>query len=187
MSVRLGDLPGWFAAIGTVGAFGISLWLLAQQMRDRRVQSAERRAAQARLVAAWEEDLDLEAKPFPQVVLMVRNGSDLPVYNVSIQAALGTRGTFVRGLGSMGPGETRELRIALPSPPSADVITPAVTFADAGQQRWFREGGTGILRELAEDEVVVFTEDPGAYGTYEEHPTLGLSQTPEERRGRTVT
>ncbi len=42
MTVRLGDLPSWFAAVGTVGAFGVSLWLLRQQMQDRRVQSADR-------------------------------------------------------------------------------------------------------------------------------------------------
>jgi hypothetical protein len=180
-TVHLGDLPSWFAAVGTAGAFGVSLWLLRQQIQDRRAQSADHRAAQARLVAGWAEDFDFEAKPFPEVVLMVRNGSDLPVYEVSIRAGYGVVGTFVRNIGSMGPDETRELRIQLPASPRADPSTPEMQFTDAGQRRWLRDA-TGGLRELGKREVVLFTEDAGAYDTPSEHPTLSLVLSPEQRR-----
>lgn len=148
----------------------------------RRAQSAERRAAQARLVAGWAEDLRLGAWPFPEVVLRVRNGSELPVYEVSIRAAYGVVGTFVQHLGSMGPDETRELRIQLPAPPRADPTTPEMQFTDAGQRRWLRDA-EGAPRELGKREVVLFTEDAGAYDPPSEHPTLGLALSPEQRRG----
>ncbi len=185
MTVRFGDLPSWFAAVGTVGALGVSLWLLRQQIQDRRVQSADRRAAQARLVAGWAEGFRFAGVPFPEVVLRVRNGSDLPVYEVSIRAAYGVVGTFVRQLGSIGPDETRELRIQLPDPPRADPSTPEMQFTDAGQRRWLRDA-EGTLRELGKREVVLFTEDAGAYDPPSKHPTLGLALSPEQRRGRKV-
>jgi phage gp46-like protein len=42
--VDLGNLPSWFAALGTTAALGISLWLLRQQAHDREVEGLARRA-----------------------------------------------------------------------------------------------------------------------------------------------
>jgi hypothetical protein len=185
MSVDLGDLPAWMGAVGTVGALAVSLWLIRQQMKDRRLQNAERRAAQAHLVAGWMEYLDLEARPFPELVIMVRNGSDLPVYEVGFQVMVGTSGTFVRYIGSLGPYETREFRIPIPATSGADVYAPEIQFRDVGQRRWLRSS-SGILKALSENELVTFTEDPGAYGSYSEHPTLSLAQNSDKHRGRKV-
>jgi hypothetical protein len=54
--IKFGDFPGWFAAVGTVGALTVSLSLLTRQIN-------ERRSSQARQVSAWIEELLLNRKP----------------------------------------------------------------------------------------------------------------------------
>ena len=52
------------AAIGTVGAFLVGLYLVGVQVIDRR-------RAQARLVNAWLKEMRIEAKPLPVFVIRV--------------------------------------------------------------------------------------------------------------------
>ena len=53
----LTDVTALLSAIGTIGAFGVALYLLAVQIRDRRAEARGREADQARLVAAWFADI----------------------------------------------------------------------------------------------------------------------------------
>ena len=48
--VQLGDVATWVGALGTTGAFTVSLLLLRQAVQDRRV-------AQAKHVAAWQVEI----------------------------------------------------------------------------------------------------------------------------------
>jgi len=57
MSIPLGNVPTWIAALGTVGALSAALWQINTERKRRIAQEtadrAERHQAQARLVAAW--------------------------------------------------------------------------------------------------------------------------------------
>jgi hypothetical protein len=97
-SIKFGELPAWFAAVGTVGALTVSLSLLTRQ-------ASERRSAQAHLISSWTESLLLNRQPFPVLSTLVKNGSSQAIYSVQLSIAVGVRGTFTRYLGSMGPGE----------------------------------------------------------------------------------
>src|SRR5258708_2957758 len=117
----MAGITDWLTAVGTVGAFGVALYLLSSQMWDRR---NEQICGQAYSVATWIDELrppepqkDAQQGEFWKVTIVVQNSSDWPVYNVSIRLPVGVRGTFVRSPGTLGPGESRELFILLPSPP----------------------------------------------------------------------
>ena len=93
-----GDVPTWAAAVGTIGAFTVSLALLARQIADRRRETVERRTSQARLVSAWISELRLPEGGSPAIVLLLRNPSEQPIYEVQLRVPVGVRGTFVRWL-----------------------------------------------------------------------------------------
>jgi hypothetical protein len=82
-----GTLPDYIAAVGTVGAFFGGIRLLRKELEARRDDVEDRRAAQARLVAAWvgpshpEVDPD-KSNPRTVSYILTRNGSSEPVANV---------------------------------------------------------------------------------------------------------
>jgi hypothetical protein len=86
-----GTLPDWLAAAGTIGAFFAGLRLLRKELDTRREALEDRRRAQARLVAAWTDIQPVPGLLGPPItippyehVFFVRNGSEEPVYDVSI-------------------------------------------------------------------------------------------------------
>lgn len=185
MAVQWGDVPTWVGSVGTAGALLIAMWLLKKEVNDRRQRDSEARAAQAAQVAAWTSGRVVRADPYPEMLVRIRNGSTMPIFTVNFEFSQGVRGTFVRYILAMGPEETREFRILLPSYPKGETIAPSLTFADAAGRRWFRDGN-GKLRELAERELVIFNEGPGSYGSIEDHPTLHLPLDEIENGGRIV-
>ncbi len=186
IAVRLGDLPSWLAALGTTGAFGVSLWLLRRQLLDRHELQRAARQAQARLVGAWTDRVvENDPPPRPALYAIVKNGSQQAIYNVAIRVEVGVRGTFTRQLGAMGPEEARELRIQLPGFPRGFDPIPDVMFTDSSGTTWIRTARTGDLAEPKfEDTVAFLEEDIGAYSSIKDHPTLNLPLSLEERRGR---
>ena len=182
--------PAWLSAIGTVGAFAVALSLLGLQTFDRRAQSNDKRVAQARLVSTWLTDVLAEERSgdtvsdpsiaFPRLVVLVKNGSAEPVYDVVIAVGVGTRGTFLRRPGALGPTEIRRLLIPIPSDPRG-TPTPEIAFTDSAGRRWLRLG-TGQLKEIGDWESEP-KEDPGAYASEEDHPTLRLGLDAASQRG----
>lgn len=73
-----GDLPSWFSAIGTVGAFSIALYLLWLNIVDRRSIQLRETESSCRSVSAW-YDLGGE-KP----VIWVQNLGREPVYDLVV-------------------------------------------------------------------------------------------------------
>ncbi len=193
--MTLGDAASLSSAVGTIGAFGVALYLLFVQIRDRRLEAGDRRTAQARLVSAWFDDVspftDFAAPTgspakFLEVIILVRNGSTEPVYRVVVRVKVGVLGEFVRLPGTLGPGETRELRILVP-PDDMHIGSPQVSvmLRDSAGRQWKRSGD-GALTQPDENEIRVFMQDsPGAY-TLENHPTLSLGRGLEAHRGRRV-
>lgn len=84
------------------------------------------------MVTAWTEDLD-QSGAYPALVLGIHNGSAQDVFGVS-QSVSGVQGTFVRSLGSMGPGETRDVRVSLPA--SNGLIDDLCRAVVVKMERW---------------------------------------------------
>lgn len=85
-----GTAPDYIAALGTVGAFIAGLRLLRKELEARRDGVEDRRAAQARLVAAWVSPSHPEVDPDgsnPRTVyyILTRNGSSEPVTDVWVR------------------------------------------------------------------------------------------------------
>lgn len=176
-SLKFGELPAWFAAVGTVGTLAVSLSLLTRQAN-------ERRSAQARLVSAWTEDFLLDRRPFPILIILVKNGSEQVIYSVHISVLAGVRGTFTRYLGSMGPGELREVPIPLTAPPRGET-EPDISFIDGAGIQWLRRARTGHLyNPTSRDLIDHQTQNPGSYEDIARHPTLNLHVDDEQYRVR---
>lgn len=181
--------PNELTAIGTVGAFGVALYLLRVQILDRRAEASDRRTAQARLVAAWLADLierpEADDKLFADLVVLVYNGSAEPVYGVVVKVEVGVRGSFVRRPFVLGPQETREFRILAPGLPRGQPAV-SISFKDSAGRQWMRSS-TGVLyRPLLDELLLQGTEESGAYAEGE-HPTLALGQSFEAQRGQRVS
>jgi len=96
--IQLGDLPAWFAALGTVGTLGAALWQISAERQRRHEREAqerqERHRAQARLIAAVydpEEYAESRNAEGNRTGIELINGSPEPVYRlvaiVNIQGA----------------------------------------------------------------------------------------------------
>jgi hypothetical protein len=169
--IRYGDVATWFAAVGTVS---VAIWLLVLQLRDRRRTREQNRREQAQTVAGWLHKNDHQADP-PALVVRVLNGSALPIFNVSIRVEVGVRGTFVRWVEAMAPHETREWRIVLPGYPRGTVLAPEVMFTDMAKVTWIRRSGGDLSEPTLDEQQAARTQDPGAYGSESEHPTLSAA------------
>jgi hypothetical protein len=181
------DWPAWLTAVGTVGAFGVSLYLLGVQILTRRDEARERHMAQARYVAAWMADIVRVAEKDGHfsVSVLARNSSDQPVYGVSIKLEVGVRGSFVRTPYVLGPHETREFLTEVPAYPRG-FPSVSIVFTDSGGRRWLRTG-TGVLNNPRPDEEVAQQrQSPGAYSDLSHHPTLAQGNDIETQMGRRV-
>lgn len=173
MQFQFGDLATWVGALGTTGAFGVSLTLLYQALKDRRVSQAQR-------VVAWQVEIQPATTPDATYVAVIiyrlLNGNDTPVYNVVFQAPCGVRGTFVKHIGLLAPNETRDIRVYLPGAPRASQYPPNIAFTDSAGRYWYRRGDRGALKQIRSSQVEeLIKEDPGAYESIDEHPTLHMN------------
>ena len=200
-----GSAPEWLAAIGTVGAFGVSLWLLWRAEQRRRREEKEKRSDQSRHVSAWVDGVEevthyLEADVDPydpveavygkietrsEISYIVRNASGEPIYRVTLRMPLGTYGTFVRYLGTMGPEERRRVHVRVGTSKPVGEKAPHVPFTDSAGLTWYR-GPDGILIELTKESYPTFTEEPGAYRSIEENPYMGELPPGEPEQGTKV-
>src|SRR6266581_4516813 len=138
MSVRHRRSLSWLTGTRGLAAFVGVLWLVRQQMMKLGPETASQSEADGPAVFGWQEDLDLGAKPFPELVLRIRNEGEEPVHDVKLRVPVGVGGTFVRDLHSMGPRETQEVRVAIPAPPRSARVLTEVSFADTTGKQWLR-------------------------------------------------
>jgi hypothetical protein len=90
MSIQVGDIPTWVAAIGTIGALGAALWQISNERTRRIAQEAqdrsERHQSQARLVAAWIGEIDyglgIPGDDDGRTAIELLNGSAEPIYSL---------------------------------------------------------------------------------------------------------
>ncbi|GAB3868984.1 hypothetical protein GCM10029964_128340 [Kibdelosporangium lantanae] len=116
-SIDWGTAPAWLSAVGTVGSLSLTVRVVWLQVRDRRAELDEKLVSQARLVTAWTAGpLDFSGE-YPIQRFTINNGSNQPVYNISLIAPVGVRGTYVRWIDAMGPTEKRVVRFFYSAPP----------------------------------------------------------------------
>jgi hypothetical protein len=147
----------WLAAIGTVGALGVSLVVLAFELRSRRKAEWDRRTETPSKVVAWVTHRS-HSEPGPAGTtyywrLTYRNRSNSMIYDVAITAERGWIGTSeILQLPLLPPGEEKvdleiEVDPPMPSAPVDGVPLLWIDFTDDRGQRWRRET-TGALRQL---------------------------------------
>ncbi len=180
--VQLGTLPEWFAAIGTVGALLISLYLLKEQRDDWQKERLEALSAQARQVTIWADSVEDNGSNLV-VSYIAQNASGDPIYAVTARLPTGTQGTFIRYVGMMGPGERRRVRIMVGRAQPVGDKSPEILFADSNDRTWYR-GRRGVLAEIGAVETSDLTKPlPGAYPSLEENPYLNQLPPDEPRQG----
>lgn len=176
--VNFGDVPTWIAAIGTTGAFVVALVLLFQSLGQRKQDSADKRKEQAKLVSAWSTGVS-KTEPYPTISYTVRNASEEPVYAISLRAAIGVRGTFVRHVGTLGPKQTADVHIYPPGFPRGENNNPDLAFTDTAGIQWIRKANGQLTESNTNEFIEFFKEDPGAYDEISKHPTLRLYELPK--------
>lgn len=177
------------AALGTVGAFAVGLYLLGIQIRDRRNEAQEKLTAQARLVAAWvagiAERPQADNSVFYDITVQAYNASAEPVYSVVIKTEVGVRGSFVRRPFVLGPGDRREFSVLAPGYPRGQPAV-AISFVDSAGRQWLRRPTGNLYHPLPDELALHNTEEPGAYSSIDQHPTLKTGHTLEMDRGKRV-
>jgi hypothetical protein len=157
---RLGTIPDWIAALGTVFAFFVALGLLTKEFAVRREAEEDRRRAQARLVNAWHVYKTYNKRPGR---VAVKNGSEEPVYDVIASTVTAKSpwasdpewiwlrpkedpGGWIEGRKfyaqktewlRLNPGETSEFVIDDPDFRPRDVVI-GLSFTDSQGRRWKR-------------------------------------------------
>ena len=145
----VGDAAEVFSALGTVGAFGVALYLLRQEQQREILRSEDERRSQATKVSAW-----LDARPTPQggreLLFHVHNASDMPIYEVSLPAMIPGEddGGEVEFIGLVPPGQTA----TRPAPRAwiKSYLTPEpvpIEFLDSSGQQWTRDEQGGLDQE----------------------------------------
>jgi hypothetical protein len=154
----------WMTAVGTLGAFGVALFLVGIGQRDRRHERERLRTAQAARISISEPRLTGPLIPTPEgtehtFTVKVRNRSDGTITDVSFGMRLnpqeeGEHGRFMSGqrwndVKRIDPGETvkRTWIVAIPAaanPARGGHITlhnptSYLLFEDAAGRRWERD------------------------------------------------
>jgi hypothetical protein len=94
---RLGTIPDWIAALGTVFAFLVALRLLFKELEARREYEEDRRRAQASRVVCWLEQAPTISSFTPSMAgptvthvvgshleVVLHNGSEEPVFDCQV-------------------------------------------------------------------------------------------------------
>jgi hypothetical protein len=182
IQVHFGTFPEWFAAVGTVGALGVSLWLVKQQHDDRQDERREKRSSQARQVSIWVDGVE-ETETNMIVSYIAQNASSNPIYQVDARLPTGTQGTFVRYLGMMGPSEKRRVRIMVGRAQPVGDKAPEIVFVDSNDRTWHR-GRRGVLSEADATEMNgLRMPHPGAFRALKDNPYMDQLPPDEPRRG----
>lgn len=155
-----GDVPSWLGGLGTTAAVAVALW---QSGRETRKQRAERERAPAETVAAWIASDDLVPSSGDhaevsdrQVAVHIKNGSEVPIYTVSVvlvplKGTKAERGEDVVYLSpemaslavfSVVPPGTYRTTFALPpwANKKEQRVGVEIAFKDSAGRSWVRRG-----------------------------------------------
>ena len=159
VTIGLGDLPTWLAAVGTIAAVITALWQVASERRIRQTADdearQERRHSQARLVSSMPGPVnrsDTTWSPSGTSSVDCINTSAEPVYNVIVGIV------FLQGTGP------RRIEDMLTSPSSAPPPVTTLSLLAPGRWRAIIQGSgfTSALAGRAGTEIA-FTDRAGAH------------------------
>jgi hypothetical protein len=132
-----GVLVDLLAAVGTIGAFAVGLFLFRREHRREEAHDEDERRSQAVKVSAW-----VEAKRTGtggrEIAFFVHNASAMPIYEVSLPTP-GEDDDEAEFIGLVPPGQT----IERPAPREwlATYYSPEpveIEFLDSSGQHWTR-------------------------------------------------
>jgi len=158
--VQWGDAPTWLAAIGTIGAVVVALWVSLGESR-RRARADERR--QAELITAWVSSrggLISGGIDKPGIFVRVANASNQAAYRLIVSSCDATRqGDRPQG---RSPGDWRTFISELPpgeigvfvewEPQMSSRPAVEIAFQDSAGRTWKRDY-QGALEQLKGDHV----------------------------------
>lgn len=139
------------SAIGTFGAFVVGFVLFRREHRREEARSEDLRRSQAVKVSAWVE-AQRTAQGGREVLFLVHNASDMPIYEVSLPA-LDEDHDEVEFIGLVPPGQT----IKRPAPREwlATYYAPEpveIEFLDSSGRQWTRTE-QGFLAPTNDDDA----------------------------------
>jgi hypothetical protein len=142
--VQWGTAPEWFAAIGTVGAFGATVVLLVREHRAIAVLREQQARAQAEGVSVFTRPIPSPGSGF---CVVASNATPSPVTRVYVEVF--TKSGDLRDddriwLPVLGPGELRGSTLSLFGEERFEL-----RFTDAGGRHWCRNAD-GVLTQVAE-------------------------------------
>jgi hypothetical protein len=138
--ISVSDAADIFSAIGTVGAFGVAMYLLRKEQQREAARSEDERRAQAARVSAW-----LETSPTShggrELLFHVHNASDMPIYEVSLPTMTpGDEDSEAEFIGLVPPGQT--VMRSAPREWIKTYFTPEpvqIEFLDSSGRQWLRD------------------------------------------------
>ena len=138
----------WVGAIGTVGTLAAAVWVAKREVDNRRADTDERERRQASKVSCWVEhgSTGTAGSSRPSWIVSVQNGSDEPIYGVSVVQEPGYVGGEPTGWWDVIPPGTQEGAVWDPDIEHVDrEPKPVLEFNDAAGRGWTRDAD-GILR-----------------------------------------
>ena len=137
--ISVSDAADIFSAIGTVGAFGVVMYLLRKEQQREAARSEDERRAQAARVSAW-----LETSPTShggrELLFHVHNASDMPIYEVELPLPSPDGAEATEFVGLVPPGQT--IRRPAPADWLRSYVDPEpiqIEFQDSAGRRWTRD------------------------------------------------
>ena len=145
MDIAFGTLPDWVAAVGTAGALLAAVLLLRDDRRVRRAQDDDKTREQAQRIGTW-----ITTPDFSEYVINIRNASDLPIFNVTVEFGTPAGHELWSEQTSwitLPPGESETAPVAAEASPTGAVILYGTTFTDSAGRSW-RRGAAGDLTSI---------------------------------------
>ena len=142
--IHLGDLPTWFAAVGTVGALGAALWQIGSERRRRHQREVFDQARRIAAVVGPDKPPEEEGQQGWRGIDL-SNGSDEPVYRLLV-AMVAIQGddphTIEEDPSSIGSIGNRSGQVS--TPPHRDDQHPAQRYVPAVDLWPFPRRGVGL-------------------------------------------
>lgn len=148
-----GSLGQWVSAVGTTSAFMVTFLQLRRNIRERRDSDEDKLREQATAVSAWVSDVAQDASSYYTTLVVLRNGSKDPIYDVWCRSYTDDtkNGSFEDAhLPLIAPESKEQLLFETRAMSSfGDGAQPQVelTFRDTREATWLRER-TGLLSRL---------------------------------------
>jgi hypothetical protein len=143
--VQWGNIADWFAAVGTVSAVGVSLYLIWNERKLRLSQQAHRVA----VWAEWRREDHSDVTP-RQYFAYINNASDSPIYGERLTAstAKGSDPLMRDSIGIVSPHGFADYGLYENDfPPEGDVPYVELQFFDVDRVRWSCDS-EGSLRRV---------------------------------------